>query len=87
VTGLPLFLTSYVPGQEEGNVKFVVDSKVGFYVRPPRKLVAAVRRAFVEDRQGFDRMRGHADRLGRADAAAEIALLVAAAIDPPTQPD
>lgn len=83
ICGLPIFLTSFVPGQEEGNVKFVVDEGVGYYTRRVGKLVKLVRRAFVEDHQGFERMKGHAEKVGRAGAATEIAQLVAAAVDPP----
>lgn len=88
ISGLPLFLTGYVPGQEEGNVKFVTDKGVGYYTPQVRKLVRAVRHSFVEDRSEFDRMQGHAEAVGRTDAAAEIALLIAAAVDPsPSLPD
>jgi 1,2-diacylglycerol 3-beta-galactosyltransferase len=83
VTGLPIFLTSYIPGQEEGNVKFVVESQVGWYTRRVRKLVKTVRRAFGEDHAELERMKGRAEMLGRAGAAREIADLVAAAVQPP----
>ena len=83
ICGLPVFLTSYVPGQEEGNVKFVVDEGVGYYTRSVRKLVKLVRQSFVQDHEGFERMKGHAEKVGRAGAATEIAQLIAAAVDPP----
>jgi 1,2-diacylglycerol 3-beta-galactosyltransferase len=82
ISGLPLFLTGFVPGQEEGNVKFVTDQRVGYYTPQVRKLVKAIRHSFVEDRPQFDRMQGHAEAVGRTDAAAEIAQLIAAAVDP-----
>jgi 1,2-diacylglycerol 3-beta-galactosyltransferase len=82
ISGLPLFLTGYVPGQEEGNVKFVTDRAVGYYAPQVRKLVKAVRHSFVEDRPEFDRMQGHAEAVGRTDAASEIAQLIAAAVEP-----
>jgi 1,2-diacylglycerol 3-beta-galactosyltransferase len=82
ISGLPLFLTGFVPGQEEGNVKFVTDQRVGYYTPQVRKLVKAIRHSFVEDRPQFDRMQGHAEAVGRTDAAAEIAQLIAAAVEP-----
>jgi 1,2-diacylglycerol 3-beta-galactosyltransferase len=82
ISGLPLFLTGFVPGQEEGNVKFVIEKGVGYYTPRVRQLVKAVRRSFVEDRPEFDRMQGHAEAVGRTDAAAEIAQLIAAAVEP-----
>jgi 1,2-diacylglycerol 3-beta-galactosyltransferase len=87
VCGLPLFLTHYIPGQEEGNVKFVLDNRVGYYTRRPRKLVAAVRQAFGDDHAEYERMRGRAEMVGRPDAAREIAQLVAATVEPPKHED
>src|SRR5207244_5461150 len=40
--GCPLLLTGYLPGQEEGNVKEVVDRGLGRFVLRPNDLVAAV---------------------------------------------
>ena len=82
ISGLPLFITGFVPGQEEGNMRFVIEKGVGFYTPTVRKLVKAVRHSFLEDRPAFDRMQGHAEAVGRSDAAAEIAQLIAAAVDP-----
>jgi len=82
ISGLPIFLTGYVPGQEEGNVKFVTGQGVGYYAPRIGKLVKLVRKCLVEDHQEFDRMQGRADAVGRSDAAAEIAQLIVAAVDP-----
>jgi 1,2-diacylglycerol 3-beta-galactosyltransferase len=82
ISGLPIFLTGYVPGQEEGNVSFVTDQGLGYYAPRVRKLVKAVRHSLVEDREEFDRMQGRAEAVGRTDAAAEIAQLIAAAVNP-----
>ena len=82
ISGLPIFLTGYVPGQEVGNVKFVTGQGVGYYASRVRKLVKLVRKCLVEDHEAFDRMQGRAEAVGRGDAAAEIAQLIAAAVDP-----
>jgi 1,2-diacylglycerol 3-beta-galactosyltransferase len=82
ISGLPIFLTGYVPGQEEGNVSFVTDQGLGYYTPRVRKLVKAVRHSLVDDREEFDRMQGRAEAVGRTDAAREIAQLIAAAVDP-----
>ncbi|MEA2682028.1 MAG: hypothetical protein QOK05_356 [Chloroflexota bacterium] len=82
VSGLPIFLTGFVPGQEEGNVRFVEDEGVGFYTPSPRKLVRAVKEHMVQDSQAFDRMRGRAEKVARKDSSIEIAELVAATVDP-----
>jgi 1,2-diacylglycerol 3-beta-galactosyltransferase len=83
VSGLPLFVTSYVPGQEEGNVHFILEHKVGWYVPRVRGLVRQVRHAFLEDHEELERMQGRAERVGRPQAAVEIAQLIAAAVEPP----
>jgi 1,2-diacylglycerol 3-beta-galactosyltransferase len=87
ISGLPIFLTYYVPGQEEGNVHFVLEQGVGYYTRRISKLLQVLRRCFVEDRAEFERMQGRAEKVGRPGAAAEIADLIAAAVEPPLAVD
>jgi 1,2-diacylglycerol 3-beta-galactosyltransferase len=82
ISGLPIFLTGYVPGQEEGNVKYVTGQGVGYYTPRVRKLVRMVRKCLVEDHEEFDRMHGRAEVVGRGRAATEIAQLIAAAVEP-----
>lgn len=38
----PLIITSYLYGQERGNVDFVVNNRVGFYTEHPREVVSTV---------------------------------------------
>jgi 1,2-diacylglycerol 3-beta-galactosyltransferase len=83
ISGLPLFLTGYVPGQEEGNVKYVTTQGVGYYTPRVRKLVKTVRQSLVEDHEEFERMHGRAEVVGRSRAATEIAQLIVAAVEPP----
>ena len=87
ICGLPIFLTSYVPGQEEGNVSFVTEQHVGWYVPRVRKLVEKVRWAFGPGHDEFERTQGRAEAVGRPGAAAEIADLVAATVRPPSHDD
>lgn len=72
----PLVLTSYVPGQEEGNAEFVVDGGAGRYAARPRDLVAEIARL---RRRPADlaAMRAASARLSRRGAAADIAALLA----------
>jgi 1,2-diacylglycerol 3-beta-galactosyltransferase len=46
--GCPLLLTGYLPGQEEGNVKEVVDRDLGRFVPRPEDLVDAVTEWFAK---------------------------------------
>jgi 1,2-diacylglycerol 3-beta-galactosyltransferase len=82
ISGLPIFLTSYVPGQEEGNVKFVVDEGVGWYTPRVARLVRTVQKAFAGGHEEIERMRGRAEKVGRPGAAAEAAELIAAMLTP-----
>jgi len=72
----PLVLTSYLPGQEEGNAGFVVQAGAGSYATRPRDLAAEVTR-LRRDPAALAAMRAASARLGRPRAAADIADLLA----------
>jgi 1,2-diacylglycerol 3-beta-galactosyltransferase len=74
--GAPLVLTSYVPGQEEGNAEFVVSAGAGRYAPRLRDLVAEIR-WLRHNPAALATMRAASARLSRPDAAADIAGLVA----------
>ena len=38
ILGLPLILSSFLPGQEEGNVPYVVDNGLGYYTEDPQEI-------------------------------------------------
>jgi 1,2-diacylglycerol 3-beta-galactosyltransferase len=72
----PLVLTSYLPGQEEGNAEFVVQAGAGSYAPRPRDLAAEVAR-LRHDPAALAAMRAASARAGRPRAAADIADLLA----------
>jgi len=72
----PLVLTSYLPGQEEGNVDFVVRAGAGSYAARPRELAAEIAR-LRDDPAALVAMRAASARVGRPRAAADIAGLLA----------
>jgi 1,2-diacylglycerol 3-beta-galactosyltransferase len=74
--GVPLVLTSHLPGQEEGNTEFVVGAGAGVHVPKPRQLAAEVARLRA-DPATLAAMRAAAAALGRPGAAAGIADLLA----------
>ena len=76
----PLVLTSYVPGQEEGNVEFVVEAGAGSHAPRTRQLAAEIGR-LRDDPAALATMRAASGGLGRPDAAADIARLLAAVLD------
>jgi 1,2-diacylglycerol 3-beta-galactosyltransferase len=74
--GVPLLLTSHLPGQEKGNTEFVADADAGRHVPSVRRLVTEIAR-LRDDRAAVDAMRAASARLGRPAAAAHIAELIA----------
>ncbi|HEY2639610.1 MAG TPA: glycosyltransferase [Streptosporangiaceae bacterium] len=76
----PLVLTSYVPGQEAGNAEFVVEAGAGIHAPRTRQLAAEIGR-LRDDRATLAAMRAASGRLGRPEAAADIARLLAAIVD------
>lgn len=74
--GTPMILTSHLPGQEEGNAELVAAAGAGLHVPGSRQLAGVVAR-LLADPAGLAGMRAAAAGLGRPDAAARIADLLA----------
>ena len=51
ISGLPIVLSGFIPGQEEGNVPYVVDNGVGEYNADPDAIAAIVARWFGPERE------------------------------------
>lgn len=71
--GLPIILSGYVPGQEEGNVDFVVRNDVGVLVEDTHALVNALRTLVKPGSALSCRQRENALRLRRPEASFAIA--------------
>ena len=74
---VPLLLTSYLPGQERGNVEWVSDVGAGRYVPRVGQLIDAVAELAVPDSPRFASMRAAVRQVARPDATARIAQLIA----------
>ena len=72
----PLLLTSFVPGQERGNVDFVVDTGAGRYVPRLRDMVDAVAELSQPGSPSLAAMREALRHAARPQATAQIADLV-----------
>lgn len=72
IRGLPILLTSFLPGQEEGNVRFVVDNKVGEYAIRPRRIAAIVAR-WLANPDSMRQMSNRAKELSAPHATEQIA--------------
>ncbi|MBU0502033.1 MAG: glycosyltransferase, partial [Candidatus Margulisbacteria bacterium] len=68
---LPLIITDWLPGQEEGNVEFVVSQNIGRVSRDPAKVVDIVREFMVPER--FDTLKKNIKRVSRPQASLGIA--------------
>jgi len=76
VSGLPLIITSAIPGQEEANVDYVVRSGAGIYAPRPEKAVAALKE-FISSPGTLEQMRKAAWQLAHPQAAEKAARLIA----------
>ena len=76
--GLPLLLVWYLPGQERGNVEWVVDIGAGRYVRHDDQLIDAVAELAAPGSQALASMRAAVKAVARPDATRRIAELIAA---------
>jgi 1,2-diacylglycerol 3-beta-galactosyltransferase len=74
--GTPLLLTGHIPGQEKGNAEIVTGAGAGLWVPGVRQLVAEIGR-LRRDRGAIEAMGVASVRLGRPDAAGDIARLIA----------
>ena len=71
--GLPVLLTSFLPGQEEGNVDFVVEKKFGQYQPDSNpELIALTVKDWLRNPDVMRDMSFHARKAGMPNAAEEI---------------
>jgi 1,2-diacylglycerol 3-beta-galactosyltransferase len=70
--GVPMILTGYVPGQEAGNVEWVVQSGAGAYAPMPEQAAALAATWLSSDPELLRSMAARARALARPHAAEEI---------------
>ena len=83
---LPIILTGYVPGQEEGNVEYVRDNQLGIFANTPEKLVATVVKLLDPTDPQLAEMRANVRRLSRPRASFDIARLILSYLPPASAP-
>ncbi len=71
--GLPLIIPEALPGQETGNVRYVVENKAGAWAPGPAEVLVAVHSWLSGDPPRLEQMRANAIGLGKPRAAYEIA--------------
>lgn len=77
ICGLPIIISGYVPGQEEGNVRFVLNNRVGYYLeRGAEQLSEILKELLANDGARLAEIAQNAYALGRPDAAREAVRLI-----------
>lgn len=71
--GLPVLLTSFLPGQEEGNIDFVIEKKFGEYISDSKpELIAKTVCSWLNNPDKMKDMSQHASMAGMPNAAEDI---------------
>ncbi len=73
--GLPMILYSHLPGQESGNIPYVVSEGAGIWAPQPEKIVAAIRKWIEQPDRHADAVRA-CQRMAHPDAARQIARIL-----------
>ncbi len=74
--GLPILLSGYLPGQEEGNVTFVQESGVGVLREKPEEIVHTLREWLTPGNDTLARLAACARKQARPRAALEVAQIL-----------
>lgn len=80
--GLPLVLSGYIPGQEDGNVDFVVENEAGVLALDPTTLIDALRQLIRPGAPELRCYRENAAHLSRPQASFDIAHFILNSILP-----
>jgi len=73
IAGLPILLSGFVPGQEEGNVEYVINKGVGTWAEKPQRIADTLAQWLQPENEILTHMAQKAQRLGRPQAALDIA--------------
>lgn len=76
VVGLPMLMYEALPGQEEGNLEYIVEGQAGLYAPSNKTIVRRLRELVLDDRHRLGNYALNARRLGRPDAVWQIAEMI-----------
>jgi len=82
---LPIILSGYVPGQEEGNVDFVIQNNVGTLAHDPIELVDTLRHLIKPGSALMRQQLANAKRLSRPAASFDIAQCILSYLPEPSK--
>ncbi|XP_028760774.1 monogalactosyldiacylglycerol synthase 2, chloroplastic [Neltuma alba] len=72
IRGLPIILNDYIPGQEKGNVPYVVDNGAGVFTRSPKETARIVTEWFSTNSEELKRISDNALKLAQPEAVFDI---------------
>ncbi|XAR56059.1 Monogalactosyldiacylglycerol synthase [Bertholletia excelsa] len=72
IRGLPIILNDYIPGQEKGNVPYVVDNGAGVFTRSPKETSRLVAEWFSTQTEELKRMSENALKLAQPNAVFDV---------------
>ncbi|CAM8945915.1 unnamed protein product [Rhodiola kirilowii] len=72
IRGLPIILNDYIPGQEKGNVPYVVDNGAGVFTRNPKETARIVGEWFSTKSDELKQMAESAKKLAQPEAVFDI---------------
>jgi 1,2-diacylglycerol 3-beta-galactosyltransferase len=72
IQGLPIILNDYIPGQEKGNVPYVVDNGAGIFTRRPKETARIVSEWFSTKTDELKRMSENSLKLAQPEAVFDI---------------
>jgi 1,2-diacylglycerol 3-beta-galactosyltransferase len=74
--GLPMIISGYIPGQEDGNMKTVVRGKAGVYAPKPKQMAHTLREWLSSGDKVLAGFSENARKLGHPDAADNVAAII-----------
>jgi 1,2-diacylglycerol 3-beta-galactosyltransferase len=74
--GLPTIISSYIPGQEDGNMKIVVRGKAGVYAPKPKQMAQVLREWLTPGDTALTEYAEAARKMGRPEAADNVADII-----------
>ncbi|HLQ11214.1 MAG TPA: glycosyltransferase [Ktedonobacteraceae bacterium] len=83
---LPIILSAYVPGQEEGNVTFVTENHVGTLAYDLVEMINALRLLIKPGSEVMQEQLEHASRISRPNASFDIAQCILSFLPPQDAP-
>ncbi|KAG0503414.1 hypothetical protein HPP92_003486 [Vanilla planifolia] len=72
IRGLPIVLNDFIPGQEAGNIPYVVENGTGVFSRSPKEAADQVSRWFGPEREELRRLSQNAMRMAKPNAVFDI---------------